>query len=165
MVPFHIHSNWSFGSQCKTAFLTSGKWGYYSAKCPQITEIGGLVIATISLSFISMKRYFSMQKNKNKNKITITVRKGIVFVSAWFCVLFYLNSFILHPPHPPSPVSGPFFLLVSGDVTNLNFHYALTEPTQLDSQPTMRFKLVTSTLSYKFQQQLIWPEFQCYLHS
>lgn len=64
----------------------------------------------------------------------------------------------------PSPILTPYFL-VWGDGTCLTFHYTLAEPTQLDSQPTMKFKLVTPNLFYKFQQQLIWPEFQCYLHA
>ena len=52
-------------------------------------------------------------------------------------------------PFLPSP--DPL-CMVSDEVTCLTFHYALAEPTQLDSQPTMKFKLVTPNLFYKFQQ-------------
>lgn len=132
----------------QTAFHTSGTWGlWYSADCPKPHKLETkAVISTIKakIAFLfrktPMKSLFPMQKHPPLPP-PLTVCRGA------------LLCWVPHH-HCPDP-----YCMMPDDVTCLTLHYTLAEPTQLDSQPTMKFKLVTPKLFYKFQQPLIWPEF------
>lgn len=121
----------------QTAFHTSGTWGlWYSGDCSKPHKLETKAVISIIkakiASLLCQWRVYFQCKNIPPLCLSLSAEE-----------LFYVEC--------PPPTALTPYCMVPDDVTYLTFHYTLAEPTQLDSQPTMKFKLVIPNLFYKFQ--------------
>ena len=112
----------------QTDFHTSGTWGLWSsAGCSKPHKLETKVIISAIYAEIVFLSYQQSMSNVKKNNHPFSDNHYLQSKSS------LLRSHSLDP-----------FPMVSDDATCLTCYYMLAELTQLDSQSTMKFKLVTS---------------------